>query len=377
MLGAGWAALAGVLPTAAVAVIGWFATAGGTATWALRIGADAWLLAHRVPVELATGRVSLVPLGLTLVPVILLCRAGAWVGRTCEVGRIRHAASGVAVLALAYGAFAAFVALLARATGATPDLLHAFVQAGALAAVAGGAGILRMSGHGAGIWRALPEDVRAALHGGLAGLVALFSAGALLAAGALAWHADRLTSLVGGLAPGLVGALLLLLVSLAYVPNAALCAAAFALGPGFAMGTGTVVSPTGVALGPLPAFPLLAGLPAEAPPGWVLGVLVIPIGAGVVSGLAAVRRFPAYGIDTSALRGGLAGVVAGLLFTGCAALVAGSLGPGRMADVGPLVPSVGIAAVSTLGVSGAAGVLASYAWTWLRSRQPERRGSEP
>jgi hypothetical protein len=170
VLGAGWAALAGVLPTAALAVIGWFATAGGTATWALRIGADAWLLAHRVPVELATGRLSLVPLGLSLLPVILLCRAGAWVGRTCEVGRIRHAASGVAVLALAYGAFAAFIALLARTTGATPDIARAFVQAGGLAAVAGGAGILRMSGHGAAIWRAVPEDVRAALHGGLAGL---------------------------------------------------------------------------------------------------------------------------------------------------------------------------------------------------------------
>ena len=371
LLAAGWAALAGVLPCAAAAVVGWFASTGGTAPWALRVGADAWLLAHGVPVELADGRLTLTPLGLSVLPVLLLCRAGAWVGRSSAVARLKHLATGVAVLAAAYGGFAALVALLAGADGASPDVTRAFLHASGVALAAGGAGLVWTSRRGSGRWRALPEELRAAVHGGLAGLLALLAIGALLVGASLAAHAGRLVDLAGGLTPGIVGAVLLLVLSLAYVPNAAVFAGAYALGPGFAVGTGTVVAPTGAALGPLPAFPLLAALPVgETSPVWAMGVLALPIGAGVVAGLVAVRRFPAYGIDTAALRGGLAGIVGGLLFTGCAALASGSAGPGRLAEVGPSLLQLGVVAVSTLGIAGAAGVLASYGWTWARSRRP-------
>ena len=374
LLAACWAALAGVLPAAAVAIIGWFATAGGTAGGALRVGMDAWLVAHGVPIELADGRFGLTPLGLSVLPVLLLCRAGAWVGRTCEVTRIRYVVAGIAVVGAGYGGCATLVAFVSGADGAAPDLLRAFVHAALLAMVAAGSGIVAMSGHGSRLWQAAPDGVRAAVCGGAAGFVALTTGGALMVAGSLVMHWPRLTALTDGLAPGVIGLVLLLVVNLAYVPNAAVFAGAFALGPGFAVGTGTVVAPTGVGLGPVPAFPLLAALPVgEAPPTWVMGVLCLPIAAGVVSGVVAVRRFPAYGIDGAALRGGLAGAVGGLLFTGCAALAGGSAGPGRMAEVGPALLPTGVLAVSTLGIAGAVGVLGAYAWSWLRSR----RGRDP
>jgi Family of unknown function (DUF6350) len=372
-LAAGWAALAGVLPAAAVAVVGWFATAGGTAAGALRVGLDAWLVMHGVPVALRDGHFGLTPLALSVLPVLLLCRAGAWVGRTCDVTRIRNVVAGVAALAVGYAGCAALVALVARTEGAVPDLVRAVAHAAVLAGVAGGLGVAAMSGHGSRLWQAVPEDCRAALYGGAAGFVALTTAGALMVAASLVVHWPRLTALADGLAPGPVGLVVLLVLNLAYAPNAAIYAGAFALGPGFAVGTGTVVAPTGVGLGALPAFPLLAALPVgEAPPAWVMSFLVLPIAAGMVAGVVALRRFPAYGIDGAALRGGLAGALGGLLFTACAAAAGGSAGPGRMADIGPDLLPTSVIAVSTLGIAGAVGVLGSYAWRWLRSRVVSR-----
>jgi len=375
-LAAGWATLAGALPCAALAVLAWLMSPGGSAGWALRVGVDAWLLAHGVPIALPDGTVDLTPLGLTLLPFLLLCRAGAWVGRTSAVAQALHAAGGIAVLAVGYGGLAAFVAFLGHADGVEPDIIRAFVHGTLLAGLAGGAGIVRMSGHAGRMWRRVPEEVRAALYGGFAGLAALLSVGFLLLAASLLIHAGRALALTEKLAPGPLGMPLLLLVSLAYVPNAAVCAAAFALGPGFAFGTGTVVAPTGVAVGPLPVFPLLAALPGDAElGGWMLGVVAMPLLAGGVAGLAAVRRYPAYAIEHAALRGGLAGVVGGIWFTAIAALAYGSVGPGRLSHVGPLVVQVGVVAVSTLGIAGAVAVLAMRAgarWRSTRASQARR-----
>ena len=60
------------------------------------------------------------------------------------------------------------------------------------------------------------------------------------------------------------GAALLLLAQLAYASNAIIWAVAYTLGPGFAFGAGTVVAPTGSALGAVPVFPMLAAMPPAA-----------------------------------------------------------------------------------------------------------------
>ena len=60
-------------------------------------------------------------------------------------------------------------------------------------------------------------------------------------------------------------------------PNLALLGSAYLLGPGFAFGTGTTVSPTAVSLGAVPAFPVLAALPNEGPtPGWLVVLMGVP-----------------------------------------------------------------------------------------------------
>ncbi|MET8545937.1 DUF6350 family protein [Kitasatospora sp. NPDC004799] len=117
--------------------------------------------------------------------------------------------------------------------------------------------------------------VRAAALAGGAGLVA---AGGLLVVCSAVLDAvaggGRGTALLGSGPAAVVG---LLLLALALLPNAVLWGAAYALGPGFAVGAGTAVSPTGAALGPVPEFPLFALLPADGPGGWRLAASALPL----------------------------------------------------------------------------------------------------
>ncbi len=101
------------------------------------------------------------------------------------------------------------------------------------------------------------------------------------------------------------------------------------------MGTGTLVSPAAVTLGPVPAFPLLAALPAPGTPAaWVGALVAAPVLAAVAGTVLMLRRHPVLTYDAGALRGLGAGVVGGLLLSAGIALAGGAVGPGRMADVG-------------------------------------------
>src|SRR5262249_57789083 len=111
----------------------------------------------------------------------------------------------------------------------------------------------------------LPPRARSVILGTAGALAVLGAAGAILAGASLVAHLAEFRSLNDALGAGAVGSVLLLLAELAYVPNAVGWAVCFMLGPGFALGAGTGVAPTGAALGPLPLFPLLAPLPPRAP----------------------------------------------------------------------------------------------------------------
>src|SRR3546814_11092751 len=81
------------------------------------------------------------------------------------------------------------------------------------------------------------------------------------------------------------------LVMLVLVPNAMVFSASFLLGPGFTVGTGTLVSPATVAIGPVPMFPMLAALPENGPtPGWMPALLVVPVLPAAVAVRSEERR---------------------------------------------------------------------------------------
>ena len=92
--------------------------------------------------------------------------------------------------------------------------------------------------------------------------------------------------------------------SLVALPNAVLFAGSYLLGPGFAVGTATVASPTAVVLGPVPMFPLLAALPDDGQPAsWVALLLLVPPLVAAYAAARAHRLYPTTRWEEAAVRG--------------------------------------------------------------------------
>jgi len=163
--------------------------------------------------------------------------------------------------------------------------------------------------------------------------------------------------LQGGLHAGPVGTVLLVLLQIGYVPNAVIWGMAFAIGPGFAFGAGTVVAPPGSALGQLPAVPLLAALPPgvhASMPAWLAPlVLALPYLAGGTGGWLLIRMAPTLSLEAAPLWGMACGAITGVLTGILAAFAGGPLGDGRLAVVGPSGWAVGAVAAFELGIAAA------------------------
>lgn len=382
-LAAGWVAASGAIVCAAVAVIGWFGADGGTAGHAVSVGFDIWLLAHGAAIAFSDGSFSLVPLGLTGIVALVLARAGRWVATSCVVRGPRDVAAACATLAVVYGVFGAVLAAAARTAGAGPSSGSAALSTALIALLAGGYGMTRATGLLKRGLRMLPVEVRAVLAGALTGLGLLLGAGLLLTLGALVANFSRFTEMLAELRPGPVGGTLLVVACVLYLPNAAVWAAAYALGPGFSLGSLTVVAPSGVVLGELPVFPLLAAVPTSPPSAWGMTVFLLPMGAGLAAGWVAGRGYVTRGlrggrwrrpnrpdlgrIEQAALRGGLAGAVAGLGYAVCAVIASGSVGPGRMSEVGTAPLRTTLVAMLTFGIAAAVAATIDHIRIQLRS----------
>jgi hypothetical protein len=208
----------------------------------------------------------------------------------------------------------------------------------------------------------------------LAALALLTVCGAILGALSLIVHISAYKQAVGALNPGIFGSVLLLLASLCYLPNSVIWAVAYMLGPGFAFGIGTAVSPAGSALGKLPAFPMLAALPVGAkaafPPWLGFFVLAMPYLAGALAGLMTVRIAPTPTLEAAPLWGLVTGTLAAVVIGFGAKFSGGPLGGGRLASVGPAGGEVGLVAVLEVGVTAA---LVAGAANWLIIRHHIRR----
>jgi hypothetical protein len=359
-LGAGAVTIFGLAVTTVLVLAGWITAphAGGGLPAVLRTAAGLWLVANHVGFALrGTGRIGTLPIGLVLLPGFLLWRAGGWVVRAGQVRRLRHVGYAALALAVPYALLASALALASRSTAYSSSIPQAFICGLLLPLVAGGLGGARALAPWSQLAALLPQRPRAlvlAIAGMLATLVA---AGAVLAGSALAMHLDEASRLERGLAPGAVGAILLLLLELGYLPNAIVWAISFALGPGFAFGASTVVTPTGSALTQLPAFPLLAALPPglhAAMPGWLEPtVLALPYLAGVIGGLLLSRCAPRMALDAAPLWGLACGVACGCMLGVLAAFSGGPLGGARLTAVGPSGWQVAVVGALELGVSAA------------------------
>jgi hypothetical protein len=178
-------------------------------------------------------------------------------------------------------------------------------------------------------------------------------AGAAVLATGLWMHLKQVEGLHQALQPGVAGGIALLLLQLAFAPNAMIWSASYALGSGFSLGAGSVVAPAATQLGMVPGIPLLGALPSAGPGDlaqlWWLatGAVAGAIACWVVLSPRRVAR-----VDAAGLAGGACGVLAGVVFTGLAWAASGDLGTVRLADLGPRLFPLLVMAGTTMGLSG-------------------------
>ena len=138
---------------------------------------------------------------------------------------------------------------------------------------------------------------------------------------------------------GVFGGLASTLLQLAYLPNLTFFASTWLCGVGFAIGTGSSVSPLGTALGPIPTVPVFGALPTgDSSIGMI--VLLVPILVALFTTIA-VKKYTgearhnfATPLSASAAMGSAIGFVAAAEMAILAFLTRMAIGPGRMQDVG-------------------------------------------
>lgn len=360
---------------------------------ALHVAAVLWLLAHGAELVRADtlsgvpAPVGVTPLLLLMLPVWLVHRAArdaaADGGDGAPVVSGRTAWTGVVLGYLGVGAAAAVYA-----TGGElrPAWFWTALCVPLVTMVAAGVGVWtaceRRPEAADGVLGAMPTQVRrlvpvaeaparlgAAARAAGAGAAALIGGGAVLVGASLVWHGGAARTSFLELTGGWSGRFAVLLLCAALVPNAAVWAASYALGPGFVLGAGHVVGPLSSSPAPLlPPLPLLEAVPGPGVGGplqWAVGA--VPVVAGVVVGSFAARWGGGYEERrTSTTTGGRAGRapvvawapgrtagVALLAAVFCAAVVAvlaalsgGPLGRGVLAQFGPVWWQVGAATLA-------------------------------
>ena len=365
------AAALSALAVLVLVLVGWATAAdsGASATAAVTGALQAWLVAHHTRLLLPGGTFALVPLGLTMLPLLLLHSATARAGRAAGVRGRRGVVALTSAVTATYAVIVTVVALLAGTDRVQPVPMSAFVGAALVALAGAGSGAVRATGRTTVLWHRLPLRLRAVLPPAAAAGTVLLGGGALLGAGALAGQHARAADLTAGLGAGLGGALLLLLGCLLYLPTAVVWGLAFCVGPGFAVGEGTGVGVAGSHLGAVPAVPLLAGLPqGTGSPAWWL-VLLVPAAAGVLAGLVADRTAGRSAVSAAgradsepgagrwselAEASAGTGAVVGLAVAVLSWLASGPIGPGRMAHTGPTWWLVGLVAALEIAAGTAA-----------------------
>jgi hypothetical protein len=377
----------------------------------LRATADVWLLGHgvdlTVQLDAVTAELTGVPgagdpfpitiavLGFALVTVLF----GARIGRRAAAAG--HAVTGVLTAAVVLALVGSGLAVAAGDPAATPSVWQAAVLPAFVIGLGATIGAVSETfrlersarvdaspGPLLARWRALPElpvaIATAAVRAGGGSALGVIAVAAVLVTLLIAADYATIVGLSQALGAGVDGGLAITAAELAVLPNAVVWVASWMLGPGFTLGAGSTVSPTGTLLGPVPGVPLLGILPPE---GASLGIvwLIVPLVLGFAGANLAWPRFartPDQRVSAWWAPVALAvaaGVCAGLVLGLLAWWSAGAIGPGRLQTAGPDPFAVGGIAALTVFLGAIAGAFTARAMPRsspafaddLRDREPD------
>ncbi|MEU4423928.1 DUF6350 family protein [Actinoplanes sp. NPDC024001] len=384
-----WAALLTYLPVAAVIGLARTLEGSGGIGGAAHAGLAAWMLGHGVPIGTSIGPLAIAPLLLTLLVVWRLNRAGLHVTRA--VGARRTGSTGRALLVavtvgLTYAMLGALSAHLVDGRGTEVSTDRAAWHFLALGIAGALIGSLRGTDALSVLARRVPPVLRHGLRAGLVAAFLILAAGAVAGGLSLALGGGQAAEMIAAYRTGVAGQAGITLISMGYAVNATIWAAAYLLGPGFALGTDSAISLTEVTVGPLPTLPLLAGLP-DGPMGAAgTALLALPVLAGAAAGWLLTQRLrhgrsgtrrpgrrsgavaeePAWLllVGSSLIAGPSAGVVLAVLCW----LSGGALGDGRLSRIGPDPLQVCLVGAIVAGVAVAIGAASARLFGAGRNR---------
>lgn len=356
------AAAVGLVVLLAPLTLLWTLSFGVTADWGALwpLTGTLWQFGHGVPLSVdvstevlrATGiapaaaafTLSVTPLAFLLFTLLFAARSGA---RAARAGAwLLGALSG----AVTFGIIAVAVALSSHLGAAQAALVPAILLPTAVYLVGAVCGAVRIAwedGDGGildrvhdvvdswGDWGPVPS---AAVRGAAFAVVGVTAVSAVAVALMTLTRGGEVVALFQAARVDALGAGVITLGHLAYLPTIVVWAASWLAGPGFAVGVGTAVSPAGTQLGVVPGIPVLGLLP-ESTSIWMLVVIILPIGAGAFAGWAVRSRLvwegtPLGAAPRAAIAGGIALLTAAVAAV-AALLAGGSMGPGRLAEAGP------------------------------------------
>ena len=185
-------------------------------------------------------------------------------------------------------------------------------------------------------------------------MVSAFTVAVLIA---ISWI--DITRLYESVQVSFLGAVVLTIGQLALIPNLVIYGAAWFTGVGFSIGTGSLFSPLGSQVGPLPTIPVLGALPVGQLEFGMVSIVVVLLAAFIAT--LAIRksadeiRFEFATAWTAAISLGLSiALVTALQMAVLATIASGSAGPGRLVQIGvspwllALVVFIEVGVVATL-----------------------------
>jgi len=355
------ASLIGFIPIALATLVAWAAggSGGGKSADAIHGAGWIWLAAHHVGFDLrlpptdVSGRLWLLPLGLSVIPWFVLRDSGRRITASLNLQQRRPALLGLTV---AYSLAVAAAAKLSTTKAVAPEIWAAFLSGFLFALICGAIGIYGLRNLMAPLAGKLSIRAKSLLRGIALTSIILYGSSFLLLIIAIITHWSRFISLFTVLDPGWIGLLLLLLLTFVSLPNAVVMTTSLVAGAGFAIGNHTLISPWRVRLAELPAFPLLAPLPTGR--SLFLDLLpVVTILASAVGGFIAVKSIAGRYAKLYAC-GAHAAANAGLLLT-FNVLAGGSLVGGHLSSVGASSVRVLVVALPIMFVGSLIGGLAA------------------
>ena len=385
LAGAG-TALASALVVVLPALVSWVASPQSTVPWtdALGLGAGLWLLGGGARLQSGAAVIALVPL-LMLAGVVAAAAWGAW--RTgldavessarsgYRAGLLRRpVADALAAWAVGYAACSALLALLAQSAAARPQPALLAVPVLAVPALGAALAARRLADRHPDLagprWQRpsfVPRFVRRALRPAGIGAAAMLASGCAVVAVLVAVRFPQVAHLHDELAPGLVGGTVLTLGQVLCLPNVGLWAVSFVAGTGFSVVEGSSTTWTGSRSGLLPMVPGLGALPDPgAFPGFLPAVALLPVAVGALIGWRSLRSVSRLSSGRTKLAvSGTAVVLAAGGIGALDALGGGSLGAGRLSDIGAPALPMTLALLAEFSL-GAALVLAWDRWRLRR-----------